>query len=71
MLSTVVIAGPFVGGAAVGAAPMAVAAGSYENCTTAHQAGRYDIPKGDSDHWTDGDRDGEALPANGSLGPRW
>lgn len=38
--------------------PIAEAAGQkYSNCTQAHADGRYDIPQGDPDYWTGGDRD--------------
>ena len=46
---------------AVGVAPVAVAAGPYRNCTEAHKDGRYDIPQGDSDYWSGGDRDGDGI----------
>jgi len=45
---------------AVGAAP-AASASQYKNCTEAHQAGRYDIPKGDPDYWPGGDRDDDGI----------
>ena len=50
-----------IAAAAIGAAPVAAASGSYSNCTEAHQDGRYDIPKGDSDYWSGGDRDGDGI----------
>jgi hypothetical protein len=48
-------------GAAVGIAPAALAAGPYANCTQAHKDGRYDIPQGDPDYWSAGDRDGDGI----------
>jgi hypothetical protein len=55
----------FIGGAALaiatGAAPMASAHGKYSNCTQAHQDGRYDIPQGDPDYWSGGDRDDDGI----------
>jgi hypothetical protein len=47
--------------AAMGTAPAAIAGGPYANCTAAHQDGRYDIPKGDPDYWSKGDRDGDGI----------
>lgn len=47
--------------AAVGAATANAATGSYRNCTEAHQDGRYDIPQGDPDYWSGGDRDGDGV----------
>lgn len=45
-----------------GLAPIAAAAaGPYANCTEAHQDGRWDIPKGDPDYWSRGDRDGDGI----------
>jgi hypothetical protein len=41
----------------LGYAPAALADGKYANCTEAHQDGRYDIPQGDPDYWSGGDRD--------------
>ncbi|MET0456253.1 MAG: excalibur calcium-binding domain-containing protein [Mycobacterium sp.] len=46
---------------AVGIAPAASAAGPYRNCTAAHEDGRYDIPQGDPDYWSGGDRDGDGI----------
>lgn len=65
MIRTLIVA-VFVGAAtaaaaAVGAAPVASAAGPYANCTEAHQDGRWDIPEGDSDYWSAGDRDGDGI----------
>ncbi|MCV7014310.1 excalibur calcium-binding domain-containing protein [Mycolicibacterium madagascariense] len=42
-------------------APLASADGPYKNCTAAHKDGRYDIPKGDPDYWSGGDRDGDGI----------
>jgi hypothetical protein len=47
--------------AAVGAAPVASASGPYANCSEAHADGRYDIPKGDPDYWSKGDRDDDGI----------
>jgi hypothetical protein len=56
------IAAVIVGAATViGAAPVAVAEGSYGNCSEAHADGRYDIPRGDPDYWEDGDRDQDGI----------
>jgi Excalibur calcium-binding domain len=33
----------------------------YRNCTEAHNAGVYNIPKGDPAYWPDGDRDGDGF----------
>ncbi|WP_313860489.1 excalibur calcium-binding domain-containing protein [Mycobacterium sp.] len=44
------------------AAPTATAeSGPYKNCTAAHNDGRYDIPKGDSDYVASQDRDGDGV----------
>jgi Excalibur calcium-binding domain len=45
----------------VGVAPAAMASGPYANCTAAHKDGRYDIPQGDPDYWSGGDRDGDGV----------
>jgi hypothetical protein len=45
----------------VGIAPIASATGPYRNCTQAHQDGRWDIPQGDPDYWSGGDRDGDGV----------
>jgi hypothetical protein len=34
---------------------------TYKNCTQAHQDGRYNIPQGDPDYWSGGDRDGDGI----------
>jgi len=47
--------------AAIGAAPVAAASGKYSNCSEAHQDGRYDIPQGDPDYWSAGDRDSDGI----------
>jgi hypothetical protein len=47
--------------ASVGIAPTAEAAGPYRNCTEAHADGRYNIPQGDPDYWSGGDRDNDGL----------
>ena len=39
----------------------AAASGKYDNCTEAHQDGRYDIPQGDPDYWSAGDRDSDGI----------
>lgn len=41
--------------------PVSSAAGPYRNCTQAHADGRYDIPQGDPDYWSGGDRDGDGI----------
>ena len=64
MLKAVIVAAVIAacgGAAAIGAAPAALASGQYSNCKQAHQDGRYDIPKGDSDYWSGGDRDGDGV----------
>ncbi|BBZ29482.1 calcium-binding protein [Mycolicibacterium madagascariense] len=55
------IAAAAVAAVAVGMAPLASADGPYKNCTAAHKDGRYDIPKGDPDYWSGGDRDGDGI----------
>jgi hypothetical protein len=60
MIKAFVVAAALVG-AAVGTAPVVLAQGSYTNCTQAHQDGRYDIPQGDPDYWTGGDRDRDGI----------
>ena len=47
-----------------GAVPVAVAQsahGPYANCTAAKKDGRYNIPKGDPDYWSGGDRDNDGI----------
>jgi hypothetical protein len=61
MLKKFAIAALLVSAVSVGVAPLAAAAGPYKNCTAAHQDGRWDIPKGDPDYWTGGDRDGDGI----------
>ena len=61
MFVRVFIAAAVVAAVAVGIAPAASASGPYRNCTAAHQDGRYDIPKGDPDYWSGGDRDGDGI----------
>jgi excalibur calcium-binding domain-containing protein len=60
MFRLFVVSALVCGVAAVGAAT-ANAAGSYSNCTQAHQDGRSNIPKGDPDYWSGGDRDGDGI----------
>ena len=60
MIKAFIVAASIVG-AAVGTAPAALAAGPYANCTQAHKDGRYDIPQGDPDYWSAGDRDGDGI----------
>lgn len=55
------IASAAIAAVAVGIAPAATAAGPYRNCTAAHADGRYDIPEGDADYWSGGDRDGDGV----------
>jgi hypothetical protein len=45
----------------VGIAPIASATGPYRNFTQAHKDGRWDIPQGDPDYWSGGDRDGDGV----------
>lgn len=33
----------------------------YDNCTEAHDDGRWDIPQSDDAYWEDGDRDGDGY----------
>jgi len=47
--------------AGLGAASVANAEGPYANCTQAKADGRYDIPQGDPDYWTGGDRDQDGI----------
>jgi hypothetical protein len=47
--------------ASVCLAPSAEAHGPYKNCTQAKADGRHDIPKGDPDYWSGGDRDGDGI----------
>jgi hypothetical protein len=49
------------GAAAIGAATAHAATGSYANCTEARQDGRSNIPQGDPDYWSGGDRDGDGI----------
>ena len=52
----------FIVAAAIAAAAIAAAAvGKYSNCTQAHKDGRYDIPQGDPDYWSGGDRDNDGI----------
>jgi hypothetical protein len=60
MIKAIVVAAAIFG-AAVGTAPAVFAAGPYANCTQAHKDGRYDIPQGDPDYWSGGDRDGDGV----------
>jgi hypothetical protein len=60
MFVRVFIAAAAIAAVALGAAPVA-SASQYKNCTEAHQDGRYDIPKGDPDYWSGGDRDGDGV----------
>ena len=50
-----------VAAATMGDAPEAAAGGPYANCTQAHKDGRYDIPQGDPDYWSAGDRDSDGI----------
>ena len=50
-----------IAAAAIAAAPVATAVGKYSNCTQAHKDGRYDIPQGDPDYWSGGDRDNDGI----------
>ncbi|RDH74821.1 calcium-binding protein [Mycolicibacterium moriokaense] len=60
MIKAIVVAVALVA-AGFGTAPSVLAAGPYKNCTQAHQDGRYDIPQGDPDYWSGGDRDGDGI----------
>lgn len=60
MIKAIVVAVAILG-ASIGAAPAALAAGPYANCTQAHNDGRSDIPQGDPDYWPGGDRDGDGI----------
>jgi hypothetical protein len=60
MIKAIVVAAAIVG-AAIGTAPATLAAGPYANCTQAHKDGRWDIPQGDPDYWSAGDRDGDGV----------
>ena len=60
MIRTLIVA-LAIAAAAIGAAPVAAASGKYANCTEAHQDGRYDIPQGDPDYSSAGDRDGDGI----------
>lgn len=60
MIRAIIVAAA-IAGAAVGTAPAVFAEGSYKNCTEAHKDGRYDIPQGDPDYWSGGDRDGDGI----------
>ena len=59
MIRTLIVA-LAIAAAAIGAAPVAAASGKYANCG-AHQDGRYDIPQGDPDYWSAGDRDSDGI----------
>jgi hypothetical protein len=60
MIRTIFVAAA-IAAAAIGVAPVAAASGQYANCTQAHNDGRYDIPQGDPDYWSGGDRDGDGI----------
>ena len=60
MIPTVIVAAAMAA-AAMGGAPVAAAGGPYANCTQAHKDGRYDIPQGDPDYWSAGDRDSDGI----------
>ena len=59
-IRTLIVAGA-IAAAAIGAAPVAAADGPYANCTQAHKHGRWDIPQGDPDYWSAGDRDSDGI----------
>jgi hypothetical protein len=61
MLVVAAVIGACGGAVAIGAAPVALAQGQYSNCTQAHKDGRWDIPQGDPDYWSGGDRDGDGI----------
>ena len=56
-----IIATAAIAGTAMAGAPVATAGGPYANCTQAHKDGRYDIPQGDPDYWSAGDRDSDGI----------
>jgi hypothetical protein len=61
MFVRVLIAAVAISAVGIGIAPAASATGTYRNCTQAHQDGRWDIPQGDPDYWSGGDRDGDGI----------
>jgi hypothetical protein len=62
MIRTTLTVAAFVVGLGIIAAPTAIAeSGPYKNCTAAHNDGRYDIPKGDSDYVASQDRDSDGV----------
>lgn len=60
MFRTVVSAVAIVA-ASVFLAPSAAAEGPYANCTQAKADGAHDIPQGDPNYWSGGDRDGDGI----------
>ena len=61
MFRLFIVAAIICGAAGMGAATASASLGSYSNCTEAHQDGRYDIPQGDPDYWSGGDRDSDGV----------
>jgi hypothetical protein len=57
MIRTLVVAAFVVATTAIGVAPAAVADGPYANCSEA----RANIPQGDPDYWSAGDRDSDGI----------
>jgi hypothetical protein len=47
--------------ATVGLAPSANADAPFANCTQAKAAGYHDIPQGDPNYWSGGDRDHDGI----------
>jgi hypothetical protein len=60
MFVRIFVAAAAIAAVTVGVAPVASAT-QYKNCTEAHKDGRYDIPKGDPDYWSGGDRDDDGV----------
>jgi hypothetical protein len=66
MIRTTLTAAALLVGLGIIAAPTALAeSGPYKNCTAAHNDGRYNIPKGDSDYKASQDRDDDGVACEG------
>jgi hypothetical protein len=61
MIRTLVVAAFVVAATAIGVAPAAVADGPYAHCSEARADGRANIPQGDPDDWSAGDRDSDGI----------